>query len=260
MKQYRVIGASIFFCLSFLGCKNYENQKDKMIRFVCDYKAMQIENGNVDYENLCDLNRILSRFRDTMQMSLIEYCSQKREQSERDLKLSQQIRLSEYDLMTGSSRAALDKMKPMNYYEQDLKKLKSILMKTDSLALNSDMYAKTISGYFTMALSKLKKKNKADADFMGLLLFFAGNSQIISDKYEIVYNAYYDNIVLKTIKAFSAKLEADEFYSIYMDMVNHTAADYLGPDLVDIINTYTRYAYVTDKETEFEKYLAISLE
>ena len=53
MKQYRVIGASIFFCLSFLGCKNYENQKDKMIRFVCDYKAMQIENGNVDYENLC---------------------------------------------------------------------------------------------------------------------------------------------------------------------------------------------------------------
>ena len=85
MKQYRVIGASIFFCLSFLGCKNYENQKDKMIRFVCDYKAMQIENGNVDYENLCDLNRILSRFRDTMQMSLIEYCSQKREQSERDL-------------------------------------------------------------------------------------------------------------------------------------------------------------------------------
>lgn len=277
MKQYRVIGASIFFCLSFLGCKNYENQKDKMIRFVCDYKAMQIENGNVDYENLCDLNRILSRFRDTMQMSLIEYCSQKREQSERDLKLSQQIRLSEYDLMTGSSRAALDKMKPMNYYEQDLKKLKSILMKTDSLALNSDMYAKTISGYFTMALSKLKKKNKADADFMGLLLFFAGNSQIISDKYEIVYNAYYDavrflitepefwisdycNIVLKTIKAFSAKLEADEFYSIYMDMVNHTAADYLGPDLVDIINTYTRYAYVTDKETEFEKYLANSLE
>ena len=248
-----------------------------MIRFVCDYKAMQIENGNVDYENLCDLNRILSRFRDTMQMSLIEYCSQKREQSERDLKLSQQIRLSEYDLMTGSSRAALDKMKPMNYYEQDLKKLKSILMKTDSLALNSDMYAKTISGYFTMALSKLKKKNKADADFMGLLLFFAGNSQIISDKYEIVYNAYYVavrflitepefwisdycNIVLKTIKAFSAKLEADEFYSIYMDMVNHTAADYLGPDLVDIINTYTRYAYVTDKETEFEKYLAISLE
>ena len=174
-------------------------------------------------------------------------------------------------------RSALDKMKPMNYYEQDLKKLKSILMKTDSLALNSDMYAKTISGYFTMALSKLKKKNKADADFMGLLLFFAGNSQIISDKYEIVYNAYYDavrflitepefwisdycNIVLKTIKAFSAKLEADEFYSIYMDMVNHTAADYLGPDLVDIINTYTRYAYVTDKETEFEKYLAISLE
>lgn len=144
MKQYRVIGASIFFCLSFLGCKNYENQKDKMIRFVCDYKAMQIENGNVDYENLCDLNRILSRFRDTMQMSLIEYCSQKREQSERDLKLSQQIRLSEYDLMTGSSRAALDKMKPMNYYEQDLKKLKSILMKTDSLALNSDMYAKTM--------------------------------------------------------------------------------------------------------------------
>ena len=43
MKQYRVIGASIFFCLSFLGCKNYENQKDKMIRFVCDYKAMQDE-------------------------------------------------------------------------------------------------------------------------------------------------------------------------------------------------------------------------
>ena len=54
MKQYRVIGVSIFFCLSFLGCKNYENQKDKMIRSVCDYKAMQIENGNVDYENLCD--------------------------------------------------------------------------------------------------------------------------------------------------------------------------------------------------------------
>ncbi len=60
MKQYRVIGASYFFVFSFLGCKNYENQKDKMIRFVCDYKAMQIENGNVDYENQCDLNRILS--------------------------------------------------------------------------------------------------------------------------------------------------------------------------------------------------------
>ena len=34
----------------------------------------------------------------------------------------------------------------------------------------------------------------------------------------------------------------------------------LDENLVDIINTYTRYAYVTDKETEFEKYLAISLE
>lgn len=51
-------------------------------------------------------------------------------------------------------------------------------MKTDSLALNSDMYAKTISGYFTMALSKLKKKNKADADFMGLLLFLQGTLKL----------------------------------------------------------------------------------
>lgn len=140
------MGRRYFFVFHFWGVKITENQKDKMIRFVCDYKAMQIENGNVDYENLCDLNRILSRFRDTMQMSLIEYCSQKREQSERDLKLSQQIRLSEYDLMTGSSRAALDKMKPMNYYEQDLKKLKSILMKTDSLALTRTCMRKRSPG------------------------------------------------------------------------------------------------------------------
>ena len=59
MKQYRVIGASIFFCLSFVGCKNYENQKDKMIRFVCDYKAMQIENGNVDLSLIHISNRTL---------------------------------------------------------------------------------------------------------------------------------------------------------------------------------------------------------
>lgn len=246
------------------------------MRSVSDYQAEQIKIGNSDYLELCDLKYVLSCFRDSMHISLVEYCSEKEQQSKQDLRLSRNISFDEYDLWTRKPQSALEKMHSMDYYTQDMRKLKSILNAANS-SCYSDMHAKTLSGYFTTALNRLKKKDDSDADLVSFFLLFAGDSQFISERWEIVHDAYYNvlqylittpqdyvwdycNTILKNIKKFSVKLNEDEFYMIYMDMVNHTSGNYLGPDIVDIINNYTLYSDITDKKTMYDKYLATSIE
>ena len=246
------------------------------MRSVSEYQAEQIKIGNSDYLELCDLKHVLSRFKDSMHISLVEYCSEKEKQSKRDLMLSQNISFDEYDLWTRKSQSALEKMHSMDYYRSDMRKLKSILNAANS-SCYSGVHIKTLSGYFTTALNKLNKKDESDADLVSFFLLFAGDSQFISDRCEIVHDAYYNalqylivapqdyiwnycNTILKTIKRFSAKLNEDEFYMIYMDMVNHTSGNYIGSDIVDIINNYTLYSDITDKKTMYDKYLATSIE
>ncbi len=248
-----------------------------MIQSIHEYQAEQIRIANSDYLGLSDLKYILSRFRDSMQISLVEHCSEKEKQSRQDLMLSQNISLDEYDVLTRKPQSALEKMNPLDYYRKDMRKLKAILNATNSSHLHSDRYKKTISGFFTTALNKLKKKDDSDAELISFLFLFAGDSHFISDRCEIVHEAYskaleylivapkdyvwdYCNVILKIIKRFSAKLAEDEFYMIYMDLVNRTAADYLGTEIVDIINTYTVYSNMTDKKTMYDKYLATSID
>lgn len=247
-----------------------------MMRSVLDYKASQLACENADYENLHDLNRLLSQFRDTMRISLVDHCSQKKEQSESDMQLSSGLHLSEYEILSGSTRKTLDRIKPIDYYKNDLKKLKTILARPDSM-LFSDTYPKTLSGYFATAWNKLNRKSSAEAELMVLFQLFAGDSRSVTDKYEAIHGAYdealtfliteperfvrnYCGIVLRTIKEFSAKLAPEEFYPIYMDMLNHTAADFLGSELVEIVNSYSFYSFVTDRECAYDDYLATGIQ
>lgn len=275
MKQWRTIFSFVIVCVLFIGCRNYERQKDTMVQSVYDYKLAGGLEGDTDLKNLTDLSSLLSQCHDVLDMSLIKYCLEKEMQSALDLQLSSELSLHEYDLITGASQKALGRMSHSDYLK-DIQKLKSIISACDSSELNSDNYSKALSKIFDTALKKLQKKDKED-DLLGFLMLFAGNTNVISDRFEIIHDAYYNafefllfapeiyisdycNIVIRTIKNFSGKLDSEEFYTIYMDMINTTAANYLGSDIVDMINTYSRYSYITDREILFERYLATSAE
>lgn len=276
MKRNILLLILFVLCLFSFGCKSYEHEKVKMVSSVLEYQTERIREDDTDYRNLADLRHILflSHKNEDIQESLLKHVSQKEEESRKDWMLSLDISLSEIDILMGKPQASLNKIHPLDYYKQDLMSMRSLLI-DENLSLYSDFYPRILSDLFSAALNKMN--SSSEESLWGVWLLFSGNSSFVSDRYERIHDAYlelleylitapeehienYCSVVLKTIKKFSDKLKIDEFYMIYMDMVNSTAASYLGTDIVEILNTYTYYSFVTDKDVMFDRYLAISIE
>lgn len=218
------------------------------------------------FKTLDGVDGMLAYFQDSLQIDLLEHCSQKMEQSARDMQQARKMRFDEVSLAFGETERLANSLTPKESYQQDIQKIKNALLK-DTLSMNP---AKTI---VVDLLRKAEKtlNRKRNMDFGDLILLYLGRSQLFVEPYVAANSCYqgiytylmnepmesvteYQRYVLQTINQFSHKLEADEFWTIYMDMLNNTAADFLGAKIVDMLNTYEMYSFVLDQESIFALY------
>lgn len=209
---------------------------------------------------------MLSYFQDSLQIDLLEHCHEKMEQSAQDMRKARNIRIDEVSLAFGQTERTLKSLTPTQSYLKDIRKI-STTIEHDTAFVNP---AKTTVLELLQKAEKTLRK-KRSIDFGDLMLLVLGRSQFFIEPYVAANTCYsgihtylmnepmesvkeYQRNVLQTINRFSHKLEADEFWTIYMDMLNNTATDFLGSKIVDMLNTYEMYSFVLDREYIFESY------
>lgn len=245
-----------------VACNRYEHHKEDMIQSILECRL----SDSTKFETLGGVNGMLSYFQDSLQIDLLEHCRQKMEQSARDMQKARKLRFDEVSLAFGETEKLANSLTPIRSYQKDIKKIRTILMQDTSSANPAKT---TVVELLRKAEKTLNKKR--NMDFGDLILLYLGRSQLIVEPYVAVNSCYegiytylmnepmesvteYQRHVLQTINRFSHKLEADEFWTIYMDMLNNTAADFLGSKIVDMLNTYEMYSFVLDQESIFELY------
>lgn len=264
IKKILWLSATAWLCVA---CKRYENHKEDMIQSILECKL----SDSIQFETVGEVNGVLSYFQDSLQLDLLEHCREKMEQTAKDMQQARRIKFDEISMMLGETERQIKALTPIDTYKKDIKEIRTTLEQEAS----SNPAKTTVLDFLRKAQKTLNKERNFDA--ANILLLLLGRSQFFTEPYAAANTCYagiytylmnepmeavtkYQQHVLHTINGFSHKLEAEEFWTIYMDMLNYTAADILGSRIVDMLNTYEMYSFVLDRESIFESYQALSSE